>query len=161
MQVRPVAPGIALNVANSGIRGPYGLLYRRPGPYQAGGPPLGFEKTVWSLLGLRGTVGGTCGCHKQGESKEQYKSQFGAIPRTRHRRLDATLERYQPRGLAAIDMAIGKGGNPSLVSAARWLISYLLKFRRQGVEWNKSCEERERGERLLEEGKSQALNVPQ
>ena len=31
--------------------------------YQAGGPPLGFEKTGLSLLGLRGGVSGTQQCH--------------------------------------------------------------------------------------------------
>ncbi len=47
---RPEPAGIALIVANSGIRGPCGLLDRRPATYQAGGPPLDSEKTAWSLL---------------------------------------------------------------------------------------------------------------
>ena len=64
--------------------------------YQAGGPPLEFEKTGLTLLGLRGTEAGTCGCHKEGEFQQQRKSPFGAIGRTRHQRLDTTLEAWEP-----------------------------------------------------------------
>jgi hypothetical protein len=59
--------------------------------YQAGGPPLEFEKTGLTLLGLRGTEAGTCGCHKEGEFKEHCKSSLGAIARTRRYRIDTTL----------------------------------------------------------------------
>ena len=64
---RPFAPELNQWSPIRGIEDACALLDRRPAPYQAGGPPLGFERTGLSLLGLHGYVGGTLGCGQPGQ----------------------------------------------------------------------------------------------